>query len=191
MAYHLLARQTPYTKMQFVLEFQKLFTCNHIWLFVPVRTQINSTDIFFSLFFFPLKFYQKENISEMYVQCNLSPTDVWKLKYLLLNKKEHYYYAIITVFMGKAVNDKRGQRVAKYSLQAIPSLIVSPWLSSISIITGLLLLLIQWGWREPIHFLFFKTAHVLSNSMLYLLSNPSKTMVRKKLWKSSLFFSLL
>ena len=62
---------------------------------------------------------------------------------LLLNKKEHYYYAIITVFMGKAVNDKRGQRVAKYSLQAIPSLIASPWLSSISIITGLLLLLIQ------------------------------------------------
>ena len=96
------ACQTPCTKMQFVLEFQKLFTCNHIWLFVPVRTQINSTDIFFSLFFFPLKFYQKENISEMYVQCNLSPTDVWKFKYFALKQEGTLLLCNNYCFYGKS-----------------------------------------------------------------------------------------
>lgn len=140
----------------------------------------------------------KKNISEIYVQCNLLPTDAWKFKYLALTQ-EGTLIIIIAVSMEKKLwmtkKTREWQNPNKQGphrgLTALPSLIASPWLSSISIITGLLLLLIQWGWREPIHFLFFKTAHVLSNSKLYLLSNPSKTMVRKKLWKSSLFFNLL
>ena len=62
---------------------------------------------------------------------------------------------------------------------------------SISIITGLLLLLMQWGWRTPMHFLFFSTVHFLSSCISYLLSSPSKTIVKKKLLKSSLFWILL